>query len=168
VAIREVLRVPHPALKAVAPALGPDDLSRARQVANDLLETMRAHPRCVGLAAPQIDELVRVVVVDCTDHPRAPDAAGLLLLVNPVVVARSGEEVAREGCLSIPELTANVRRSVEIEVEALTPDGEPLRLVSQGFEARCIQHELDHLDGILFLDRVDSLSRDVFRRRSYS
>jgi peptide deformylase len=129
---------------------------------------MRAHPRCVGLAAPQIDELVRIIVVDCSDHPRAPDAAGLLLLVNPEIVARDGEEVAREGCLSIPELTANVRRSLRIEVAAQTPSGEPLRIASQGFEARCIQHELDHLDGILFLDRVDSLSRDVFRRRTYS
>jgi peptide deformylase len=128
---------------------------------------MRAHPRCVGLAAPQIGELVRVVAVDCTDHPRAPDAAGLLLLVNPVIVTREGEEVAREGCLSLPELTANVRRALSIAVEAVTPEGEAVVLRSHGFEARCIQHEVDHLDGVLFLDRVDSLRRDVFRRKSY-
>ncbi|MDX6503673.1 MAG: peptide deformylase [Gaiellaceae bacterium] len=165
--VRPVLRVPDPVLKARARALAAEELALAEQVAADLLDTMRAHPRCVGLAAPQIGELVRMVVVDCTDHPRAPDAAGLLLLVNPEIVERDGEEVAREGCLSIPELTANVRRSVSIAVEALTPDGEPIALRSQGFEARCIQHELDHLDGILFLDRVDSLRRDVFRRKSY-
>jgi peptide deformylase len=164
---RDVLRVPHPALKTVARALDPGELELARSVADDLLATMRAHPRCVGLAAPQIGELVRVAVVDCTDHPRAPDAAGVLVLVNPVVVAHDGEEVAREGCLSIPELTANVRRSVAVTIEAVSPDGEPLRVASQGFEARALQHELDHLDGILFLDRVDSLSRDVFRRRDY-
>jgi peptide deformylase len=166
-AVRSVLRVPDPALKARARELGADELDVAQQVADDLLETMRAHPRCVGLAAPQIGELVRIVAVDCTDHPRAPDAAGLLLLVNPRIVERDGAEVAREGCLSIPELTANVRRSVSIAVEATTPAGEPVALRSHGFEARCIQHELDHLDGILFLDRVDSLSRDVFRRKSY-
>src|SRR3954449_13391542 len=166
-AVRPVLRVPDPALKTVARPLGAAELEVACRVAQDLLDTMRAHPRCVGLAAPQIGELVRVVAVDCTDHPHAPDAAGLLLLVNPVIVEREGEEVAREGCLSLPELTANVRRAVAIAVEALTPAGEPVALRSAGFEARCIQHELDHLDGILFLDRVDSLSRDVFRRKSY-
>jgi peptide deformylase len=167
VTVRDVLRVPDPVLKTRARELGEDDLELARRVAGDLLDTMSSHPRCVGLAAPQIGELVRIVAVDCTDHPRAPDAAGLLLLVNPQIVDRDGEEVAREGCLSIPELTANVRRSVTIEIEALTPDGEPVALRSQGFEARCIQHEVDHLDGILFLDRVDSLQRDVFRRKSY-
>src|SRR4051812_1436527 len=166
-AVRPVLLVPDPALKTVARALGEAELETARQVAADLLDTMRAHPRCVGLAAPQIGELVRVVAVDCTDHPHAPDAAGLLLLVNPLIVAREGEEVAREGCLSLPELTANVRRAVSIAVEAVTPDGEPVAVRSHGFEARCIQHELDHLDGVLFLDRVDSLRRDVFRRKSY-
>src|SRR4051794_8791219 len=166
-AVRPVLRVPDPALKTVARPLAAAELEVAQRVAADLLDTMRAHPRCVGLAAPQIGELVRLVAVDCTDHPRAPDAAGLLLLVNPVIVEREGEEVAREGCLSLPELTANVRRAVTIAIEALTPTGEPVALRSAGFEARCIQHELDHLDGILFLDRVDSLGRDVFRRKGY-
>src|SRR3954466_6345522 len=166
-AVRPVLRVPAPGLKTVARPLGEAELEVACRVAGDLLDTMRAHPRCVGLAAPQIGELVRLVAVDCSEHPRAPDAAGLLLLVNPEIVGRDGEEVAREGCLSIPELTANVRRSVAIEVEALSPEGDPIALHSRGFEALCIQHELDHLDGILFLDRVDSLSRDVFRRKSY-
>ena len=162
-----MLRVPDPVLKTRARELRETELELAQRVAADLLDTMQAHSRCVGLAAPQIGELVRIVAVDCREHPRAPDASALLLLVNPQIVARDGEEVAREGCLSIPELTANVRRSVTIEVEALTPDGEPTALTSQGFEARCIQHELDHLDGILFLDRVDSLDRDVFRRKSY-
>jgi peptide deformylase len=166
-AVRPVLRVPDPALKTVARPLGDEELDVARRVAADLLDTMRAHPRCVGLAAPQIGELVRVVAVDCTDHPRAPEAAGLLQLGNPVIVEREGEEVAREGCLSLPELTANVRRAVTVAVEARTPEGKPVALRSRGFEARCIQHELDHLDGVLFLDRVDSLRRDVFRRKSY-
>ena len=166
-AARPVLRVPHPALKAVAREVDPAELELARSVAADLVDTMRAHPRCVGLAAPQIGELVRLVAVDCTGHPRAPDAAGLLLLVNPHIVERDGEEVAREGCLSIPDFTANVRRAVTVAIEALSPDGDEVRVRAEGFEARCLQHELDHLDGILFLDRVDSLSRDVFRRRDY-
>ena len=129
---------------------------------------MRAGPRTVGLAAPQIGELVRIVVVDCSMHPRAADANhGLLVLVDPEIAAADGAEVAREGCLSLPELTANVRRATRIELRAWTPDGDPIEIEAIGFEARAIQHELDHLDGILILDRVDSLSRDVFRRKSF-
>jgi peptide deformylase len=82
-----------------------------------------------------------------------------LVLVNPRIVEAEGAEVGREGCLSIPELTANVRRATKIVVEA-----EDQTIESEGFEARCLQHEIDHLDGLLFLDRVDSLTADVFRR----
>jgi peptide deformylase len=132
-------------------------------VARDLLDTMRAHPGCVGLAAPQLGELVRVVTVDVSGHPKAPPGHhGELVLVNPRVVHAEGAHVAREGCLSIPHLTANVRRATRIVVAA----GEQ-RIEAEAFEARCLLHEIDHLDGILFLDRVDSLATDVFRRRTY-
>ena len=128
-----------------------DDQAEAARVAADLLETMRAFPGCVGIAAPQIDELVRLIAVDVSEHPKAPPSAnGELLLVDPFVTRAEGAKVAREGCLSIPHLTANVRRATEIVVEA-----------------RCLLHEIDHLDGLLFLDRVDSLAADVFRRKSY-
>jgi peptide deformylase len=166
-AVREVLRVPHPTLKQEARALGDGDGAEAERVAADLLETMRSFPRCVGIAAPQIAELVRLVVVDVSEHPKATVANGELVLVNPRVVASSGAEVAREGCLSIPELTANVRRATHITVEATGPGGEQLAIETEGFEARCLLHEIDHLDGVLFLDRVDSLATDVFRRKSY-
>ena len=166
-AVRDVLRYPHPSLKEVAQAIGAEDGGLAARVAADLIDTMNGHPGCVGLAAPQLDELVRMVVVDCSEHPRAQTHHGLLVLVNPRVVLSSGAEVAREGCLSIPDLTANVRRATEIVVEARSPAGERVVVESQGFEARCILHELDHLDGILFLDRVDSLKTDVFRRKHY-
>jgi peptide deformylase len=136
-------------------------------VAADLVDTMRAFGHCVGLAAPQVDELVRVVAVDVTGHPKATAAHGLLVLVNPRVVGASGGEVAREGCLSLPHLTANVRRATEIAVEAVDPAGDGVRVETVGFEARCLLHEIDHLDGILFLDRVDSLATDVFRRKGY-
>jgi peptide deformylase len=162
---REVLRYPHPALKQVARALAPADAAEVERVAADLLDTMRANQGCVGIAASQIDELVRIVAVDVTGHPKAIESNGLLVLANPVIVRSSGAEVAREGCLSIPELTANVRRATEIAVEAVTPAGEPVTIDSSGFEARCLQHEIDHLDGFLFLDRVDSLTDDVFRRK---
>jgi peptide deformylase len=157
---REILRYPHPALKQVASDATPADIER---VGADLVDTMRSFPRCVGVAAPQIDELVRIVAVDVTDHPKATTCHGLLVLANPRVVIASGAEVAREGCLSIPDLTANVRRPTQVVIEA-----EDRVVESEGFEARCLLHELDHLDGILFLDRVDSLKTDVFRRKRYA
>jgi peptide deformylase len=128
---------------------------------------MRSFGHCMGLAATQIDELVRIVAVDVTGHKKATTQAGLLVLVNPVIVESDGAEVGREGCLSIPHLTANVRRATRIVVEAVDPEGEPVRVESEAFEARCLQHEIDHLDGLLFLDRVDSLATDVFRRKNY-
>jgi peptide deformylase len=155
--VREVLLYPHPALKAVArEAHEPGEIAR---VTRDLEDTMDAFGHCVGLAATQLGEMLRIVVVDVSGHRKAASSNGRLLLVNPRIVAAEGAEVGREGCLSIPDLTANVRRATRIEVEA----GDR-RIVSEGFEARCLQHEIDHLDGLLFLDRVDSLTADVFRR----
>ncbi|MGH2980142.1 MAG: peptide deformylase [Solirubrobacterales bacterium] len=161
-AARPVLRYPHPALKHAALPSRAQDVER---VTRDLLDTMRAHTGCVGIAAPQISEPVRIVAVDVTGHPRAQSGHGLLVLVDPVVTGATGAEVAREGCLSIPDLTANVRRATEVTVEARGASGDHVRIESRGFEARCLLHEIDHLDGILFLDRVDSLRRDVFRRK---
>ena len=166
-AVRRILRYPHPSLKATARSLGADESGEAGRVARDLVETMRSFGHCVGLAAPQLDELVRLVAVDVSERPRATSSHGLLVLVNPVVTREEGPEVAREGCLSIPHLTANVRRATRIAVKAHTPELEPLELDAEGFEARCLLHEIDHLDGILFLDRVDSLATDVFRRKRY-
>ena len=137
-------------------------------MAGDLLDTMRSFPGCVGIAAPQIGELVRLVAVDVSEHPKAPASVhGELVLVDPVVTGAAGAKVAREGCLSIPHLTANVRRATEIAVSARTPAGEAVEIEAEGFEARCLLHEIDHLDGLLFLDRVDSLATDVFRRQTY-
>lgn len=164
-AARSVLRYPHPALKRPASPPRTEDVER---VARDLVDTMRAHPGCVGVAAPQIDEPVRIVTVDVAGHRRAESDHGLLILVDPVVTHAAGAEVAREGCLSIPDLTANVRRATDIVVEARSPGGDSTHVEARGFEARCLLHEIDHLDGILFLDRVDSLKRDVFRRKQYS
>lgn len=173
---RRVLHMPHPALKRVARELAPDELDEIARVGGDLIDTMHAGPATVGIAAPQIAEEVRIAVVDCSGHPKAQELNhGLMILVNPVIVSAHGAEVGREGCLSIPHLTANVRRATHVTVSALdaaelVSSGGALverRVETSGFEARCLQHEIDHLDGILFLDRVDSLSRDVFRRKTY-
>lgn len=159
-AAREVLLYPDPALKQVA---APAQASEVDAVAADLLETMRGFGRCVGLAAPQIGAPVRVAVIDVTGHPKAETSNGLLVLANARIVESEGSEVAREGCLSLPDVTANVRRATRIVVEHLRG-----RVECHGFEARAVQHELDHLDGVLFLDRVESLVDDVFRRQSYA
>jgi peptide deformylase len=172
-AVREVLRYPHPALKTVAGDAAPGD-PEVERAARDLLDTMESFGHCVGLAATQLGDLTRIVAVDVSDHPKAETSHGLMLLANPDVVEEDGAEVAREGCLSIPHLTADVRRATRVVVEAtsLLPSGdrfawESARIETEGFEARCLLHEIDHLDGILFLDRVDSLTRDVFRRKQY-
>ncbi len=159
-AVREVLLYPDPRLKQVA---RPAQASEIDAIAADLIDTMRSFERCVGIAAPQIGIASRVAVVDVTGHPKAESSSGLAVLANPRVVESRGNELGREGCLSLPDVTANVRRATAIVV-----DHAGGRLESEGFEARCVLHELDHLDGILFLDRVDSLVDDVFRRRSYA
>ncbi|MDX6652978.1 MAG: peptide deformylase [Solirubrobacterales bacterium] len=158
--VREVLRYPDPALKQIC---APASAAELESVGEELVATMRSFERCVGIAAPQIGRLVRVVVVDVRGHPKAATDNGLLVLANPRLVTEEGSEVAREGCLSIPELTANVRRATRIVVEHAGGSFE-----SEGFEARCVQHEIDHLDGILFLDRVESLVDDLFRRKDYA
>ena len=164
-AVREVLRFPDPVLKQRGRPLRPDELDQADRLVADLVDTMRAHEGCVGLAAPQIGEPVRIVVVDVSRDPKRISENGLVELVNPVLVRAEGDELGREGCLSIPDLTANVRRATHVVVEGLLPCGEPRSVEANGFEARCLQHELDHLDGILFLDRVESPSTDVFVRK---
>ena len=158
-AVREVLHYPNPVLKQVCPPAQSADIER---VGADLVETMEDFGHCVGIAAPQLGELVRICVVDVSGHPKAENDNGRLVLANPRITFTEGSEVAREGCLSLPDLTANVRRATRIGVEHAGGT-----LESIGFEARCIQHEIDHLDGILFLDRVESLVDDIFRRKNY-
>jgi peptide deformylase len=162
VPVRPVLRVPHPSLKQIA---RPPEAADVERVARDLVDTMQSYGHCVGIAAPQIDELVRIVAIDVRPHPKATTSNGLLVLVDPTILEAEGSVIGREGCLSIPELTANVRRPTRLVVEARTPDGDRRVVEAEGFEARCLQHELDHLDGILFLDRVESLTSDVFPRK---
>jgi peptide deformylase len=161
-AARPILLYPHQALKSVcAPVAAVDDAARA--VAADLVDTLEASPG-VGVAAPQIGELWRIIVVDAGRNPRH-SGQGRFVLFNPEIVARSGEQLFREGCLSLPDYTANVRRAQSIRVRALDPAGEPVEIEAEGFEAVVFQHEIDHLDGTLFLDRVADLKTDLFRRK---
>jgi len=164
VAARPVILYPDTRLKTPCAPIAEID-SAVRAVLQDLVDTMNdAPPRTVGIAAPQIGVLLRAAIVDVSRNPKYPPGHGLLALVNPQVVAHDGEQLFREGCLSIPDYTANIRRFQSITVDALAPDGSPLRFDAEGFEAVVLQHEIDHLDGLLFLDRVGNAKTDLFRR----
>lgn len=160
-AVREILLFPNPILKTVCEPVDPNS-EETKQLVQDLIDTVEASPG-VGLAAPQIGVAKRAFVVDVRPKP----GAGLLVLLNPEIVSANGPKTGREGCLSIPDFTAKVRRPQEIIVRGLNPEGRSIVVHSSGFEAVCIQHEIDHLDGVLFLDRVASLKRDVFRRKGF-
>ena len=121
--IREVLVYPHPGLKQVSSPLSEFDAAAAR-LADDLVDTLASFKGCVGLAAPQIDELWRAIVFDVTGHKKARSCHGQVVLFNPDVILAEGSEILREGCLSLPDLTANVRRSTQIVVRGLGRDGE--------------------------------------------
>jgi peptide deformylase len=155
--IKPVRLYPDPVLLQPCEAVG---VTKAEQVTADLIDTMRSLPRCVGLAAPQIGEAVRVAVVDCTDHPAASSRNGLLVLIDPRIVEAAGREVGREGCQSLPWFTVDVARFRRVVVA-----GGPARTIwCSGFEARAVQHEMDHLDGVLILDRAAG-GRAIHRRR---
>ena len=165
-AVLPILQFPDPLLKekcAPVDRVTPELSSRV----DDLLDTMRASPGCVGIAAPQVGILQRILVVDVSGHKRGgrEENHGLLVLVNPEILARGGRQMVREGCMSIPDYTANVQRAQWVLVDALDRTGKQVILEAVGFEAVAIQHEADHLDGLLFLDRVSSVKTDLFRRK---
>lgn len=128
---------------------------------NDLIHTMNESPHTVGLAAPQVGVLKRIIVVDI--RPKEPNS-GIIVLINPVIVASSQNKIVREGCLSIPQYTANIKRAKKITVKGLNIEGKVIEIETTGFEAVALQHETDHLNGILFLDRIRSAKRDLFKR----
>ena len=152
--VRPVVRAPDRRLSTPAAPVDPRDPAVVA-LAADLLATQRVSPGCVGLAAPQGGVQWRVFSLDVTGHPKARTCHGTLLLANPVVEAATRNERGREGCLSVPDLTGDVRRATRLVVRAEQPGtGEPVVLETDAFEARALQHEIDHLDGLLFLDRV--------------
>ena len=163
--IKPVLQLPHHVLATPCEAVGEVD-DRARAVARDLLDTMRGAEHSVGVAAPQIGVSLRAFCVDVTGHRKAKTCHGEVVLFDPVVVEASGPEIGREGCMSVPDLTGDVARFTALHVRGLGLDGELHDYEVDAFEARAFQHELDHLDGLLFLDRVVADDR-VFRRRVY-
>ena len=122
-----------------------------KKLLDDMAETMY-EAQGVGLAAPQVGQSIRVVVIDV--------GSGLIELINPVIVEREGEDTDAEGCLSIPGVYGEVCRSARVTAEAYDRSGKKIRIAGEGLLARAIQHELDHLEGILFIDRAEKLSRE--------
>ena len=128
-----------------------------------LEKTMRAGIGGVGIAAPQVGDNRRLIIVDCSTSRRPCKHHGLLYMINPVIESSHGEKPGREGCLSVPDWVGMVPRAAEITLSYHDPQGVKHRMTATGFEARVIQHEIDHLDGILFIDRVIS-SKGLVRR----
>jgi peptide deformylase len=165
-AVLEILKIPDERLKQVSePVQRFDDELRA--FIDDLEETRQAGPAAVGIAAPQVGRAQRIIIVDVSKTKKPVPNHGYLVLVNPEITEWDGFEMGREGCLSVPDYTGNVIRATQIKLKAQDPFGESLEFEMEGFEARAIQHELDHLDGMLFVDRVVSRRTDLFRRKVY-
>ncbi len=136
-------------------------------LAADLLATMAVSPGCVGLAANQVGVSARVFCLDVTGHPKTRTCHGPMVLCNPMIESASRNQKGREGCMSVPDFTGDVKRSTRIVVTGQRAgSGEQLRIETDGFEAIALQHEIDHLDGLLFLDRVTD-AHAIHRRQVY-
>jgi peptide deformylase len=164
--VLDVVRAPDPVLArpgALVDPTSPDVV----QLAADLVATMRVSPGCVGLAAPQVGVSAKVFCVDVTGHPKARVQHGTFVLCNAEVVSSSRNEKAREGCMSVPDLTGDVKRATRVVVRGQQPGtGAEVTIETDAFEARALQHEIDHCDGLLFLDRAAG-AHAIHPRRTY-
>jgi peptide deformylase len=164
--VLEVVRAPATVLGTVGMEVDPTSAETV-QLAADLVATMRVSPGCVGLAAPQVGVAAKVFCVDVSEHPKARSHHGTFVLCNAVVVHASRNLKAREGCMSVPDLTGDVKRASRITVVGRLPGtGERVEVSAEAFEARALQHEVDHCDGLLFLDRAAG-AHAIFPRKTY-
>ena len=159
--IRTILTYPDPELKKKSASVVVIN-DAVRELAQDMAETMY-HAPGIGLAAPQIGVHQRLIVIDVSAHDEAP---GLIVAINPVIVHSEGEAYEEEGCLSVPKYAANVRRHARVVVKGLDLAGNECTWRAEDLLAIAFQHEIDHLDGILFVDHLSPLKRDLFQRRA--
>lgn len=165
-AVRDVVRAPAAVLSTVGEHVDPTSPEIVR-LAADLVATMRVSPGCVGLAAPQVGVGAKVFCVDVSEHPKTREHHGTFVLCNAEVVSSSRNEKAREGCMSVPDFTGDVKRASRIVVRGQLPGtGEEVELEAEACEARALQHEIDHCDGLLFLDRAAG-AHAVYARKTY-
>lgn len=164
--VLEVVRAPAAVLSAVGATVDPSDPD-VIQLAADLVATMRVSPGCVGLAAPQVGASAKVFCVDVSEHPKTRDHHGTFVLCNAVVLEASRNEKAREGCMSVPDFTGDVKRATRLVVRGQLPGtGETVEVTANAFEARALQHEIDHCEGLLFLDRAAG-AHAIHARKTY-
>ncbi|MGQ9660321.1 MAG: peptide deformylase [Thermochromatium sp.] len=162
-AILDILKLPDPRLRQVSEPVTAFDQA-LRDFIADLEETRLAGPAAVGIAAPQVGHFQRIAIIDLSSRPKTPNH-GHLVLINPEITHWEGFAIGREGCLSVPDYTGNVIRATQIRLKAQDANGVEHQYEMEGFEARAVQHELDHLDGLLFVDRVVSRRTDLYRRK---
>ncbi len=161
-ALRDVLKYPDKRLKEISTPI--EKISdEIRELASDMLEVMYDEPG-IGLAAPQVDAAVRLIVID-TEWTADDAEQNPLVLVNPEIVERSGKIVWKEGCLSVPDFEAEVERASHVRLRATNLEGEDLEISASELQAVCFQHEIDHLDGILFIDRISRLKHKLYTQR---
>jgi peptide deformylase len=159
-AILEILKYPEPTLQKVSVPVKSITAQTVKLI-DDMLDTMYAAPG-VGLAAPQVGALERIIVMD-VDHENPHKQ--IFKLINPVITRAEGEIVWEEGCLSVVDFTAEVKRAAQVEVVALDENEKEFKIEAEGLLAVALQHEIDHLDGKLFIDRISRLKRDLYSRR---
>ncbi|MFI5905904.1 peptide deformylase [Dactylosporangium sp. NPDC051541] len=165
-AVLPVVRAPAAVLGTAAAAVDPCAPEIVR-LAADLVATMKVSPGCVGLAAPQVGVGAQVFAVDVTGHPKARTVHGAFVLCNARVLEASQWQKGREGCMSVPDLTGDVKRANRLVVAGFAPGStEEIEIVTDAFEARALQHEIDHCAGLLFLDRVAG-AHAVYARKVY-
>jgi len=162
-AIREIKKFPDPVLRRKTAVVETIDSDLCRLI-DDMVETMRAAPG-VGLAANQVGVPFQVAVIDIGDHEEEGKKHPLVVLINPEVLSQEGTVVAEEGCLSVPDFTEKVKRAARIKVRAKDRSGKTFELDADGLMAKALQHEIDHLNGILFIDRLSPIKKSIFRRR---
>jgi peptide deformylase len=163
-AILKVYKYPHPVLRQRCEPVSEVSVPEIQQLISDMIETMYAANGAVGLAAPQVGQALRIVVMDLNAKTTRDR---LRVLVNPVITAQSRNKMVREGCLSFPAYLANIKRSLKVQLRYLDSTGSPQEESFEGLEAVAVQHELDHLEGILLIDRIASLKTDLIRRQAY-
>ena len=164
--VLDVVRAPADVLSTLGSDVDPT-APDVVQLAADLVATMRVSPGCVGLAAPQVGVSVQVFCVDVSEHPKTRGHHGTFVLCNAEVVEASRNEKAREGCMSVPDLTGDVKRATRIVVRGALPgSGEMVAVVADAFEARALQHEIDHCTGLLFVDRAVG-AHAIYARKTY-
>ena len=162
-AIRTIYTSKDPVLRAKAKKVKKVDASTLKLI-DDMIETMQEAPG-VGLAAPQIGVSLRVIVVETPEDEDDPQGGTQLQLINPEILKADGDQFGEEGCLSIPGYVGMVKRNMNVTVKAQNRKGKEVKIKATGYLARVLQHEIDHLDGILFIDHISPLKREIFRRK---